>query len=192
MMLGYPNHEKGNMKNYFLGLYQSFLRIHGVPVILLGICLGVISFIYSPTDSLSLKVVVPISIVSFLLLVTLIDNSIQNFKKISNILPKVKQARVPPSLYSDAIAILLLEPSDIFAHETLVSIYYLENDFESLIGVGFILTIQENGLIQVLVKKAIEEQGKNIWESICRNDVTILSKLQVKPSIPKVLDNWGE
>lgn len=180
------------MKNYFFDLYQSFIRIHGVPVTLLGIGLGVVAFIYSPTDTVSLKVVVPLGVVTFLMLTTLIDNSIQNFKKISNILPKVKQARIPTALYSGAKAILLLEPSDIFAHETLVSVYFLENDFERLIGVGFIFTIQGNGLIQVLVNKAIDEQDENIWESIRNNDVTVLSKLQVKPSIPKELNNLGE
>lgn len=180
------------MKNYFFDLYQSFTRIHGVPVTLLGMCLGVIAFIYSPTDTLSLKIVFPVGIISFLMLATLIDNSIQNFKKVSNILPRVKQARIPTNLYSGAKAILLLEPSDIFAHETLVSVYYLENDFERLIGVGFILTIQTNGLIQVLINMAFEEQDDNIWERICRNDITVLSKLHVKPSIPKILNSLGE
>ena len=180
------------MNNYFLDLYQSFTRIHGVPVTLLSIGIGVIAFVFSPTDKVSLKVVVPLCVIAFLVLITLIDNSLQNWKKISNILPKVKQARTPTALYDGAKAILLLEPSDIYAHETLVSVYYLENDFERLIGVGFILTIQGNGLIQVLVNKTIEEQGENIWESICQNDVTVLSKLHVKPSIPKILDNLGD
>ena len=163
-----------------------------MPVALISIGLGVMAFIFSPTDKVSLKVAVPICVIAFLVLITLFDNSIQNWKKISNILPKVKQARTPTALYSGAKAILLLEPSDIYAHEALVSVYYLENDFERLIGVGFILTIQGNGLIQVLVNKALEEQGENIWESICQNDVTVLSKLHVKPSIPKVLENFGD
>ena len=126
------------------------------------------------------------------MLATLIDNSIQNFNRISNILPKVKYARAPTELYSGSKAILLLDNSDIFAHEALVSVYLLENDFERLIGVGFILTIQANGLIQVLVNKAIEDKGGSIWESICRNDATVLSRLHVKPSIPKILNNFGE
>lgn len=180
------------MKNYFFDLYQSFTRIHGIPVALLGIVLGLVTFNYSSTDSVSLKVIVPLGIVLFLMLMTFIDNSIQNFKKVSNILPKVKRAITPTALHSGAKAILLLEPSDIFAHETLVAVYFLENDFERLIGVGFIITIQENGLIQVLVNKAIDEQDKNIWDNIYNNDITVLSKLQVKPSIPKILDTLGD
>ena len=180
------------MKNYFSDLYQSFIRIHGIIVALLSIGLGMVAFIFSPNDEVSLKIVVPSGIISFLMLVTLLDNSIQNHKKISNILPTVKYARIPTALYKGAKAILLLEHSDIFAHETLVSVYYLENDFERLIGVGFILTIQGNGLIQVLVNKTIEEQDENLWKSICNNDITVLSKLHVKPSVPKILDNLGE
>ncbi len=180
------------MKNYFLNLYQSFNRIHGIPLSLLGIGLAVIAFIYSPSDSISLKIAVPIFVIFFIMLFTFADNSIQNFSKLSNVLPKVKQAREPTTIYKEAKVILLLEASDIFAHETLVSVYYLENDFERLIGVGFILTIQGNGLIQVLVNKPIEEQDDNIWEKICQNDVIVLKKLQVKPSIPKMLERLGE
>lgn len=179
------------MKNYFQNLYESFIRIHGVPVILLEICLGVIAFIYSSSDTVSLKIIVPLGVILFLCLITLLDNSIHNFHKTSNFLPKVKLARPPTALYDGAKAILLLEPSDVFAHETLVSIYLSDNDFEQLIGIGFILTIQRNGLIQVLVNKSIEEEGDNIWERICNNDLIILAKLHVKPSVPKILGNIG-
>lgn len=180
------------MNNYFFNLYQSFIKVHGMAVALLGVGLGLVAFVYAPTDNVSLKVVIPLSIIVFLVLITLIDNSIQNYKKITNILPKVKQARAPTALHQGAKAILLLEPSDIYAHETLISVYFLENDFERLIGIGFILTIQGNGLIQVLVNKALEEQGENIWKKICQNDVNVLTKLHVKPSIPKILNDLGD
>lgn len=117
----------------------------------------------------------------------LVQLSISLFQEKAKILPKIRQAKKPQNIYQPSIAWLLLEPSPMFGHESLVSIFYKEGDFEVLVGSGFILTVQENGLIQVLVTDNFYEQDEDFWSKVCGNDHQILSKLLVKPSIPRVI-----
>ena len=103
----------------------------------------------------------------------------------TNPLPKVKQGTKPPSLYTSAVALLLLEKTEIFGHESLVSVYYKEDNYEILIGLGFISTVQENGLIQVIVQSNVDDRYNDTWKLITSNNTNALERILVKPTIPK-------
>lgn len=168
-------------------LYESFCRIRGVPVALIALVLGLIYFYVSGNQSeLPLKVVLPIFVATGIILWTFFDLSLELYKKATKQLPKVKQARTPPGIYPNAVAVLLLEGSEVYGHESLVSIYYRDDNFEVLIGLGFVLTRQDDGLIQVVVSHQLEETYKDVWVKVCQNDGSVLPKLLVKPSLPKL------
>jgi hypothetical protein len=168
-------------------LYESFIRIRGVPVTFLSLLLGLVYFYSSSnTTAVQLKVILPWVVILLLAVITLFDASYRLYSKASHQLPRVKQARKPPSAYADAVAVLLLEGSDIYGHESVVSIYYIDEGFEVLIGIGFVLTRQDDGYIQVIVSNQIETAYKEVWQRVCKNDSNVLPKLLVKPSIPKL------
>lgn len=78
----------------------------------------------------------------------------------------------------------LLERSQLFAHDTVVSFYYTsDNGFEVLIGWGYVLHIQGDGRIQVLIEQ-FETSYLSVIESLVK-DKEIREKIQVQPGIPR-------
>ena len=70
-----------------------------------------------------------------------------------NTLPKVRFAG-QRTIGGHERLILLLEPSSLFAYDAIVSLYRRENDIETAVAYGRVLSIQSNGLIQVLLRLA--------------------------------------
>ena len=173
----------------FSRLYKSFIRVNGYALSSAGLAITLLLFFITPTTEIPVRWVVVVAIPFFLLLIVVCDVAYHAIQE--TILPKVKASYKPHSLYPDALAILLLEKSNLFGHESVVSVYFKADDFETLIGVGYVLTIQQGGLIQVLVISNVEEVQDNIWEKIRNNDGSVLSKLLIRPSIPKILQSFG-
>lgn len=80
--------------------------------------------------------------------------------------------------------IFLLEPSELFSYDTIVSFYYLEDDFEQLIAIGRVRNIQQDSKIQVEVTDYLSGY-EEIFNKLGRNDFKALEKTRVKPNIPK-------
>ncbi len=175
------------MKTFFRELYQSFQNIHGYPVVFLSLLITLIAFAVSPNTLIYLKWILPLLVIFIIVILTFIDLSYRLYKKASKPLPSVRQVHRPAAVAKDAIAILLLEPSDIYGHESVVSLFYLNEGYEKLIGMGYVLTIQTNGMIQVLINKLIDVSEKEIIDKALNNDVLVLKKLLVKPMISKSL-----
>ncbi len=190
--VSHPNHNNhgvGFMKSYARTFYESFRRIHGYTLAFIAIILHVLAFEFKGDDTFSIKTVLPCAIVLILVIVILFDMSYQLITEAHRLPPRVKRASRPPQIHERAVALLLLEPSPLYGHESLVSIYLIDNDLETLLGVGFVLNIQENRLIQLLVTKSYCDLSH--WEPIISNDASILSRLLVKPTIPLTLDKEG-
>lgn len=80
--------------------------------------------------------------------------------------------------------ICVLTPSPLFIFGSITSIYYYENEYERLIGVGRVSNIQENQKIQVEVIKILDEEGnQSIFDGISNNDNTKTSKIIIKPNV---------
>ena len=98
-------------------------------------------------------------------------------------LPSVKQA----TRYGiKQTGVLVLEPSKLFSHNSIVAIYYIEDQFEKLIGLGTVSNIQENGLIQVAVIEYLPERDET-WKAILSNKADKIKSLIVKPYAPAEL-----
>ena len=90
-----------------------------------------------------------------------------------------------PSKDETTRALCLLEPSEFFSYDTLVSFYYIDDEeFEQLVGIGTVVNIQENKLIQVELTNPVEGY-EGIVKKLANNDAHALKKTVVKPSIPK-------
>ncbi|MGD0596931.1 MAG: hypothetical protein ABSA64_05340 [Sedimentisphaerales bacterium] len=99
-------------------------------------------------------------------------------------LPSVKQV----TFYDGSkTPILILEPSPLFSYNSIVAIYYNEDEFEKLIGIGSIINIQRDGQIQVSIIETISED-KNLWNPILESNSKKIKYLLVKPNAPA--DLW--
>jgi len=95
-------------------------------------------------------------------------------------LPSVKQV----TIYGEnQTAILILEPSPLFSYNSIVAIYCVEDQFERLIGIGSVINVQENGLIQISVIESKSEDA-NVWKPILENKADKIKYLIVKPYAP--------
>lgn len=179
-------------KGIGLEIYSAFKRVKGYPLSFFCITLSIILFIWGPDTSISLKYIVTIGVLFLLVFSVIFDFGFHCYSIMTNVIPDVKQGLNPPPLYQQAEALLLLSKSDLFSIEAIVSVYYKDESYEPLIGIGFVLTIQENGLIQVLVDRCYDERYKEIWDKVRENNASILEKLIVKPLVPKTLLVSGE
>lgn len=170
-------------KTFLAYISKATVSVFNIWATVITIILAVLAFFAVPSDkNISLSwfiILILIFLFIFLLLLRIIWLVyIDTSKK----MPKVKYAG---QQYSNK-GLLLLEPSEFFSHNTLVAIYYSENELEVSIGLGEVSNIQENRLIQIKVEtksKAHEE----LWAKIFNNDAAEICKLIVKPYVPRSL-----
>ena len=99
--------------------------------------------------------------------------------------PKVRFACRPPNAYANVQVLLLLDPSPYFVQGCLVSVHQRRDErYDVLVAIGTVLTIQENGLIQVGVQWFVEDRD-GLTLGLLRNDVRVLKSLSVKPNVPE-------
>jgi len=135
-------------------------------------------WITEPSQTISLKFVIPISIIVIIITTTLIDTTYASFEisKRSH-LPYIKHANKNENGY----IVCLLTPSELFSHEMLVSFYYRDgNSFERMIGAGHVEIIQEDRLIQVILLVS-DPIYQSILNQLAENDENIKRKIRVKP-----------
>ena len=165
-------------------LYNSFLRIKGWWLAITGVTVTIAAFYFEVEYKIGIKFLLPFVLFIFFLLAILVDSLIYCYTNTINKLPRVIRSCPTYGLYQKMETILLLEKSVLFSHETLVTIYHKYDDYEELIGNGFVTTIQENGAIQVVVYKS-EEHHIDIWKKIKENNIDTIKNLLVKPTVTK-------
>ena len=131
--------------------------------------------------TVKLKYLIIIWLGLYTIVATLIQLS-RNYYKQSFILPKVKWSKKEKDIDDVRNYLLLLESSELLSIGFYVSIFYPDNEYEKLIGVGYVQNIQDNGLLQV-ISKPLNDSDNDIWEKIGNNNSTVLPMLIVKPSI---------
>jgi hypothetical protein len=105
--------------------------------------------------------------------------------------PKAISVYAPPALDNADVQplTLIMSRSREFGVNIFVTIYYEESlgggsgqIFERAIGIGRIVNIQTNGLIQVLVLREVLNQS-GLWQRVRSGEMAILSHVVIKPSI---------
>lgn len=174
------------MKTFSRLLYESFLRVHGWSLALAGIALNALLFFVGPETQVQVGWLALTASLSGFLFVVAFDAAWNSWKESQRGLPEVKRTLEPPSLYSGVERLLLVTPSELYGVDTLVSIYVKEGEYERLIAVGKVLSVQENGYLQIGIRE-LDHQDTAISDNLNGNDASFLRKLLVKPSVPAYL-----
>jgi hypothetical protein len=170
--------------SYSAELYVSFKRLAGVPATIAGLVLGLAAFFYVPDANVPWKYVIVAIVACFMSLAVLFDASLRLHTRSRSPLPRILRSLAPTPIHQESVALLLLEPSELFGQQAVVSIFCLKDGFEVLVALGVVFTVQEDKKIQVLVRQAIDENDKDLWRSVLNNDIKILQQLVIKPSMP--------
>jgi hypothetical protein len=151
---------------------SNLLAYIGLVVSFIGIWL--VNIEITVTTKTLLSTILILIIIIYFLFVSLGD-TIENYSS----LPKLAHTKKIKEEY----LILLCKPTVMIGHESLVTIYYLENGYEEHIATGFVLNIQENKFIQI--KVLYEQCNKEIFKKLLTNAEEERTKVLIKPTISK-------
>jgi hypothetical protein len=165
-------------------VYESFRRVHGWSISLVSVAALVLSLFFGKETEVPLPWVILGALVAFLAIVVLLDLGIRTVARLDTRLPAVRHGGEAPALYRAGLALLLLDPSDLYGQDSVVSIYRRSGSFEELVGLGHVATVQQNGMIQVIVVRDFSVDA-SLWQSVRGNNGSVLSALMVKPSLPR-------
>lgn len=149
-----------------------------------GLLAAVIFYIFALSESPGARVAVAVAIVFgtllLVLLLTFIDAAYTLYKTGPSVSPKVRMGRDPFQGTSAAL-VCLLDPSDLFFHGILVSLYRVaEEGMELFIGTGSVANIQEDGNILIEVTQVSKEE-EDFVQSLRQNKAEALKATRVKP-----------
>ena len=169
--------------SYFNLIWQSFIQTVGFTA--LGILVSLVLWVVNPDSPVPLRYVVPTFTICLALILTFIQASYRSFNQSQRPLPKVILGREPFGTHSNAQCLCLLEPSELFSHDSYVAFYILEEGkFERLIGIGAVLNIQSDGFIQAELLK-VTIGSDDIVARLKTNDKSVLDRILVKPNAPR-------
>ena len=163
-------------------LYESFRRIHGPSLTIVAIAISAADFWFGPDQKIALKWLLPFALLGIITIALLIDVAVRAHR----VLPSVRSSG-PSTVHGNSIASLLVSPSPLFGQDALVSIFAKQGDFEVFKGMGYVLTIQENGFIHVVVQSEGNAKDDEFWKKIQNNNADTLKTLMVKPTISRNL-----
>jgi hypothetical protein len=174
------------MKNSFWGLiWSSFSVIQTFWLGLLGFVASILAWAFAGQTPIPLVVVFVIITIALLAIATLIRalrTALEEYQRVKqNVIPKI--LRVQKDANNNIQC--LLEASDLFAVQMMVSFYYTDEDgFEVLIGKGFVKNVQSDQKIQIILDQP-EASYQNVLDGLANNDPKIIQKIKVRPSIYK-------
>lgn len=171
------------MKSFTGILYEAFIHVNGWVLSLVSLAVAFLTYKYTAETKVPIWVLFITSAILTIILVIVFDAALIAWRRSSQVLPSVKKSVPPPAIYVGIVMLLLVSPSDLYGVHSLVSLYLKEDEYELLIGLGKVLTIQTNGCIQVGLMDLLDMEPE-IAKKIENNDATILKKLVVKPSFP--------
>lgn len=134
------------MKNSFWGIvWLNFLKVQGVLLSAIGIGL----WFFTPQTTIPLSLLLLIVIIALVVTLTFASTAYELFSKTKDFfsLPRVIATRKIAAKNRRIDLIFLLEPSELFSIDALVSFYYFDADFEQLIAIGRVINIQQDSKI---------------------------------------------
>ena len=174
-------------ESLYIILWNGFSKAWGVPVGIIGLIAAITLWIYPATETLSLKIVVPSTVIFLILIYTFLSAITDLYKKYQqNPLPKLLTCQ--KDLTQNTI-VLLLSPSQLFSFDSIVSVYSIqEQDYEAIVAIGVVINIQEDKKVQVLITDVIPGKDE-IIKKLTENNVNTIEKIIVKPNIAKAYIN---
>ena len=157
---------------------ESFYSAWGAIFTVGAVIVAVLLWLFPPTTVDRLSTALPVGLLLVFVALILGRAALLALQTSRQNLPGVIVVRDGPN------PILLLEPSELFSHETVVSIYHVDDDkFERLIGLGTVINVQQDGKIQVVMHHPTEGY-EDIVNRMERNDAAVIRRILVKPTVP--------
>lgn len=173
-------------KSFFALLWASVNATNAHALGVLGLLVTSVSWLFRPPVSVPFSAVLGALILGVLVLVVFGHAAATAFALARQPLPSLRLVRNPPEQFPGIRALCFLDPSDLFSQDMQVSFYLVEEgQYELLFGLGHVLIIQGNGLIQVALTRVIPEHEPQL-PKLLSNDAVLLRRLLVKPSLPRM------
>ena len=165
-------------------IWSAFINSWGILIALIGFVASILTYFVAPkTDTVQLNIFLVVLFVMTAIIVILFRSLFEVHNDSALQLPKVRKVLKPPSAYKKASALLLVEPCTLLSYDSSVTLFSIEDDYESLLGIGVVINIQNDKKIQI----ALYENNQSI-EAITQlkeNKKHDLDRLVLKPSVPK-------
>jgi hypothetical protein len=167
----------------FWGLiWQSFLIINGPLCGVGGVIVSWIAWAVAKDVTITVPVLTAVVMVFLITCATLGHAYYTAHRAMLRAAPGVLRVMRPSPPHTNAIATILLEPSDLFALAVQVSVFEYRSEVERCIGVGRVFIIQEDGRAQVVLERAYEGMSALIEELFAGNREA-LSAIRVRPFV---------
>ncbi|MEB3160299.1 MAG: hypothetical protein VKL20_02430 [Synechocystis sp.] len=172
------------MKDNFWGrIWSSLGEVQNFWFGFLGVALSILFSVVSGKDSIPIFVFIILITISIFIISAL-------FKAYDSTYKDYQRLRHPTILgvstdKKTASIICRIEASELFAINSLVSFYYIDdNEFESLIAVGYVKNIQRNKQAQVEIDVP-DGTYQDILERLKNNDNQVIKRIFIRPTIPR-------
>ena len=170
------------------GKWRNLIDLYFILRCVLTIGLPLALWIFSPDDSISLKLA--LSVLALLLILLAFSGRIayQYYQRAQNILPKLILVKTIENMG----VICLFEPSELYSHNAIVSLFFNDEGYERLIGLGYVFNVQEDKHIQILITQWISGQ-EEIRDKLEAGNAQVLEKVIAKPNVNRsYLEIFGE
>lgn len=176
------------MKQLLFGnlLWESTIKSWGGILTFLSFIGALLVFYLVPeSSSIELKYILPAIILVFFAVVVALRAAWTACQESGTKIPRVMYVKDAPKAYQGACALFLVEPTPLLSHDAIISVYYLEDDLERLVGVGKVINVQNDKKVQIVITDNYDFGEK--LNQIMANSKDELKKLIVKASVPSFI-----
>ena len=175
-MLFHPKPAPTTMDSFWREAYRSFLRTQGIVFTFLGFAASVWAIALPAPFTVDVRFFGLLAIVCWIIAATAVDLAVRALGSV-NEKPKVIVGRQADNGFQ-----FIMEPHRAFSHDSVVSVFSVEGDFEVGIGWGRVVSVQDSGRIQVLMEDVYGQD--ELWRQICQPNRALIRALIVKPTLP--------
>ena len=170
------------------GKWRNSIGLQILQIGVASIVVPLILWIFSPDDSISLKWALPVLALLLILLAFSGWIAYQYYQRAQNILPKLILVKTIENMG----IICLFEPPQLYSHDAIVSLFFNDEGYERLIGLGYVFNVQDDKKIQILITQWISGQ-EEIRDKLEAGNAQVLEKVIAKPNVNRsYLEILGE
>lgn len=165
-------------------LWKAILKSWGgaITIVSFGASIAVY-FVVPATDTVRMNIFLVTVFLLIALVIILLRAIYDANTDASVVLPKIRRVLNPPKSYEKASILLIVDPSNYLSHDSSVTLFMLEDDYEQLVGVGVVINVQNDKKIQVAIYK--NEESEELLSQLKENKKHDLERLILKPSVPR-------
>jgi hypothetical protein len=165
-------------------IWKSILKSWGAVFTIISLVASIaVYFVVPATDTVPMNVFLVLVLLLIATIIILLRATFDANIDASVVLPRVRKVLNPPKSYEKASALLVVDPSNYLSHDSYVTLFMLEDDYEQLIGVGIVINVQNDKKIQVAIYK--NEESEQLISQLKENKKHDLERLILKPSVPR-------